>query len=114
MLKRRIHTTARVVLFGAALALLSPELALADDVTDPPAAAARRQPRVPTSSPPLVVAEPDGNGPTPDVAVPVSDAPVGEAPGPEPSPLAVPEPVPVLEPEAVPTSPPEATPPETA
>ena len=114
MLNRRIHTTTRAVLVGAALALLSPELALADVVADPPAAASRRRPHVPTSSPPLVVAEPDGSGPTPDVAVPVSDAPVGEAPVAEPVPLAVPEPVPVIAPEPVPESRPAATPPETA
>jgi hypothetical protein len=114
MLKRPIHTTARAVLLGAALALLSPELALADVAGDPPAAAARRRPPVPGSSPPLVVAEPDGSRQTPDVAVPVSDAPVGEAPVPQPLPLAVPEPVPVIAPEAVPESRPEATPPETA
>lgn len=113
MLKRRNHTTARTVLVGTALALLCPELALADVVADPPAAAARRRPRVPTSSPPLVVAEPDGRGPTPEIAVPVSDAPVGEAPVPEPLPLAALEPVPVIEPEAVPESRPEATTPET-
>jgi hypothetical protein len=114
MLKRRIHTTARAVLLRAALALLSPELALADVAEGPPTAAARRRPPVPNSSAPLVVAEPDGSGPIPDIAVPVSEAPVGEAPVPEPLPLAVPEPVPVIKPEAVPESRPEATPPETA
>jgi hypothetical protein len=114
MLKRRINTTARAVLLGAALALLSPGLALADAAGDPPAAAARRRSPGPTSSPPLVVAEPDRSGPTPDVAVPVSDAPVGDTPMPETLPLAVPEPVPVIEPEAVPESRPGAAPPETA
>lgn len=83
---------------------------------DVPAAAARRRSRVPTSSAPLTVAEPDG-GPTPgDGAAPVSGRPVVEAPAPQPLPVvpAMPEPAPEVQPEVGPTPAAEVSPPSTA
>jgi hypothetical protein len=106
MLKRRIHIIAWAVLVGAALALSVPALALAEVVPDPPAVSAKRGPRAPISSPPLVIAEPDGNDPKSDVAIPASDTPAGQAPDAEPSPPVVLEPAPLFEPPAVPEAPP--------
>lgn len=111
MLKRRIHTTARTVLVGAALTLSGPGAALADVVSDPPAVGARRGPRTPVSSSPLVVTEPDGS-PTFDVAVPASDTPAGQEPTAKPLPPAVLQPAPLLEPQAVPEPPPDTSPPD--
>jgi hypothetical protein len=103
---------------GGCLAVAEPSTTdgLPHDATragDLPAAAARRRSRVPTSSPPLTVAEPDGDGPTSDGAVPVSGRPVGAVPTPQPLPPAMTEPAPELEPEVGPTAPPEPSPPRT-
>lgn len=111
MLKTRIGTVWYIVLVGLALALPSPAPATADGGKAAEMTASRR-PTVPTSAPPLVLAESDRTDPAIETAVPVSETTSGDAPIPDLVLPATPEPRPAAEPDAGPMVRRDAVPPQ--